>query len=106
MKAISEKTKLAIEITFLRSKQIEDFWILKEQYHSTIDSYKPFNLIKSATREFISNPNLKSNIIKGAIGLGTNYISKNIVNENSVNSVKRTLGRVIQFAFKKFIEKK
>ncbi|MFC6876872.1 hypothetical protein ACFQZF_10190 [Flavobacterium myungsuense] len=48
---------MAAEIAFLKNKQIEDFCILKEQYHITIDSFKTLNLIKSATREFMADPN-------------------------------------------------
>ena len=105
MKTISEKTKLAAEIAFLKNKKIEDFCILKEQYHITIDSFKTLNLIKSATREFMADPNLKSNIIKGAIGFGTNYISKNVLYQDSVNPIKRVLGRVLKFAWNNYIGK-
>ncbi len=105
MNKISEKTKLAAEIAFLKNKQREDFCVLKEQYHITIDSYKPFNLIKSATREFMANPDLKSNILNGAIGIGTNYISKNVLNEDSINPIKRVLGRVLKFAWNNYIGK-
>ena len=105
MKTISEKTKLETEIAFLKSKQAEDFLILKEQYHITIDSYKPFNLIKSVSREFMANPDLKTNLINGAIGFGTNYISKNVLNQDSINPIKRVLGRVLKFAWNNYIGK-
>ncbi len=101
-----EKTELKEKIAFLKSKQADDFVVLKQQYYATIDSFKPLNLIKSASQEFISSPNLKSNLINGAIGLGTNYLSKNLLNENSANPIKRVLGKVLKFALKNFIEKK
>ncbi len=106
MKNNNEKIELKEKIAFLKLKQAQDFVVLKQQYYATIDSFKPLNLIKSATQEFISSPDLKSNLINGAIGFGTNYLSKNILNENSANPIKRILGKVLKFALKNFIGKK
>ncbi len=105
MKNVNENIELKEKIAFLKNKQTEDFIILKQQYDLTVDSFKPMNLIKSATQYFISSPDLKSNLISGAIGLGTNYLTKNILNENSVNPVKRVLGKVLKFGLKKFVGK-
>jgi hypothetical protein len=105
MKKPNGKTELAAKIVFLKNKQTEDFWVLKEHYYNTVDSLKPINLIKSATQKFIANPNIKANLINGAIGFGTNYLSKNLLNENSANPIKRVLGKVLKFALKNFVEK-
>jgi hypothetical protein len=106
MKRSKEKIALEEKIAFLKEKQSEDFLALKQQYYTTVDSFKPLNLIKTATQDFILDPNLKSNLINGAIGFGTNYLSKNLLNENSVNPIKRVLGKVLKFALKNFIGKK
>ncbi|WP_310556919.1 hypothetical protein [Flavobacterium sp.] len=106
MKRINENIALKEKITFLKNKQEDDFLILKQQYYATIDSFKPLNLIKSATQEFISSPDLKANLINGAIGFGTSYLTKNLLNEDSVNPIKRVLGKVLKFALKNFVGKK
>ena len=106
MKNTDERIVLAGKIAFLKNKQAEDFLLLKDQYYSTVDSFKPLNLIKSATQEFISSSDLKSNLIKGAIGFGTSYLTKNLLNEDSANPIKRILGKVLKFALKNFVEKK
>lgn len=106
MKTTNQKTELEAKIAFLKGKQAADFVDLKQQYYATINSFKPLNLIKSATQEFISSPDLKSNLINGAIGFGTTYLTKNILNENSANPIKRVLGKVLKFALKNFIGKK
>ena len=90
----------------MKNKQAEDFLLLKNQYHTTIDSFKPINLIKSSIEEVITSPNLKTNLINGAIGLGTNYLTKNLFNDNSVNPLKQVLGKVLKFTLKNFIGKK
>jgi hypothetical protein len=106
MKTTIEKIELEAKIAFLKEKQAEDLLILKDQYRSTVDSFKPLNLIKSATQEFMASPNLKENLIKGAIGFGTSYLTKKVLNEDSPNPIKRVLGKVLKFALKNFIGKK
>lgn len=106
MKPINEKIALKEKIAFLKNKQAEDFLVLKDQYHTTIDSFKPVNLIKNSLQEVITSPDLKANLINGAIGLGTTYLTKNLFNDNSVNPIKRVLGKALKFALKNFIGKK
>ncbi|CAM4257252.1 hypothetical protein [Flavobacterium terrigena] len=106
MKTINQKRELEAKITLLRSKQAEDFINLKDQYHVTIDSFKPFNLIKNTLEDVITSPNIKANLINGALSLGSNYLTKNVLNEDSKNPIKRVLGKVLKFALKNFIEKK
>jgi hypothetical protein len=106
MKIIDEQIELKEKIAFLKGKQADDFMILKQQYYATVASFKPLNLIKSATQEFISSSDLKSNLINGVIGLGTTYLTKNLLNENSINPIKRVLGKVLKFAMKNFFGKK
>ncbi len=106
MKVINLKQELESKIIDLESRQSNQFNDLRSQYYETIESIKPLNLIKSATQSFIETPNLKANLINGAIGFGVNYISKKIINENSPNPVKRVLGKVFKFAIKNFIGKK
>ncbi len=105
MKKTNEKIELNQRIAFLKTKQAQDFLVLKEQYHTTIDSFKPMNLIKNSFQEMVNSPDLKSNLITGVIGLGTNYVSKNLLNENSINPIKRVLGKVLKFAIKNILKK-
>ena len=106
MKPINEKIELEQRIAFLKNKQVADFLALKNQYHATMDSFRPINLIKNSFQEAITSPGLKSSLINGAIGLGTTYLTKNLLNEDSANPIKRVLGKVLKFALKNFIEKK
>jgi hypothetical protein len=105
MKSIDPKAVLQQRIAVLKVRQIDDLINLKQQYTATVDSFKPLNLIKSASLEFISNPDLKSNLIKVALGFGGDYLSKNLLNENSTNPIKRVLGKFLKIALKKFVGK-
>jgi hypothetical protein len=105
MKTLSEKIILEAKIVTLRNKQAEDLLILKEIYYTTLDSLKPLNLIKSATVELITDPKLKSNLIIGTIGLGVNYFSNKLLNQNASNSIERVIEKVLKFGIK-FLSKK
>lgn len=103
MKSTNQNIALSEKIEYLKSKQSADLMVLKNQYFQTINSLKPINIIKTATYDFISSPNLKSTLINGIIGLGTQYLSKNFLNEYSANPIKRTLGRLFKFAVKNIV---
>ena len=106
MKTINQKSQLATKIAFLKSKQETDFSILKDQYHITIDSFKPINLIKNSLEEVITSPNLKMSLINGAISFSTNFLKHNVLNHSSKSPIKRIIGNVLKFAVNKFIERK
>ncbi len=106
MKTINQKSELEAKIALLKSKQATEFVNLKDQYHVTIESFKPFNLIKDSIGDVLMSPNLKANLISGAIGFGSNYLTRNVLNEDSRNPIKRVLGKVLKFAMKNFIERK
>lgn len=106
MKALNQKQQLESKILDLKSQQSNQFNDLRSQYYDTIESIKPLNLLKSATASFMSQPNLKSNLINGVIGFGVNYVSKKFINVNSANPAKRIFGKVLKFAINNFIGKK
>lgn len=94
------KSELANSIVILKIKQEEEFVLLKSQYFKSIESIKPINLMKFATQELVQLPNFKSNLFKIVIGIGANYFSKSLINENSPNLVKRILGQVFKVVSK------
>lgn len=106
MKTINQKAVLMERIVALQSKQTQDFEALKNQYQVTIDSFKPLNLIKNSILDVATTPNLKSYLISGAIGLGSDYLSKTFLNENDKNPIKRVIGKVVRFALKNIVGKK
>jgi hypothetical protein len=106
MKTINQKAQLATKIALLRNKKETDFLILKDQYHITIDSFKPINLIKNSIDDAISITNIKSSLLKGTVGFGMNYLSNNFLNPHSSNKKNTILGNVLKFVVKNFIGRK
>ena len=106
MKTINQKNQLSEKIAFLKNKQSRDFNILKEQYHITIDSFKPINLIKNSIEEAITSTSNKSSLLKGTIGFGVNYLTNNLFNPDSGSDKKSILNNVLKFVVKRFIKNK
>ncbi len=97
MKKLNPQEELEQRIAFLKVKRDQDLMLLKYQYSETIDSLKPTNIIKTAIVDYVTAPNLKTQLLFGAIGLAKNYVSKNLINKFSNNPVVRFLGKYITF---------
>lgn len=106
MKPINQKKQLATKIALLRSKQEKDFSHLKDQYHITIDSFKPINLIKNSIEDAITTPSITSSLIKGTVGFGIKYLTNNFLNLSSTNSKNTVLGNVLKFVVQNVIGRK
>lgn len=102
MKMTNQKAVLMERIIALQKQKDQDLQILKNQYQITIESFKPLNLIKTSVQEIVSAPNLSSNVIGGALGLGTKYLLKTFLNENDPNPIKKIAGKLVRLAIKRF----
>ncbi len=105
MRTISQKEVLEQRISYLKDKQENELLQLKAQYDTTLNSLRPVNLIKSSFQDVMDTPNLKSNLLIGAVGLGTNFVSKTLLNENSGHPVKRVIVKVLKFALSNFLKR-
>ena len=84
---IAEELKYAIDL-----KQ------LKDQFTAAYDSVRPINIVKSLFHEVTASPEIKSDFISNAIGLGTGFITKTLLLGFSNNPIKKALGTVFEFA--------
>lgn len=105
MKTRDEKAILMKRIIYLQNKQSFEFQELKQQFEMAYDSIKPANIIKSSIQSIIASPDIKSDIVNGAIGFGVNYLSKNLLNPESKNPIKKILGKGLRLIIKNFIDK-
>jgi len=79
--------------------------ILTDQYHSTSESLKPVNVIKSAFQKMVDSGGLADKIIGTSVGFGAGVLSKNILIGKSTNIFKRLLGTVIELAVTNVVSK-
>lgn len=103
MKQVTDTLKEAIALT--RYKQAQELKLLKAQFHLTLESLKPVNLIKSAFHKVTSSPEIKNNLVNDAIGLTTGYLSKKVLVGSTRNPIKKLFGVLLQFAIANVVAK-
>ena len=70
---------------------------MEDDFFVVIESLKPANLIRNAMGNIVATPNLVDNILSGALGLISGYLSKKIAIGGSGNIIKKLLGTILQF---------
>lgn len=106
MKKINQKLVLEAKIAYLKNKQTTDFTILKAQYHETIASFTPFNILKNSVESILTTPNLKVKLLSQALNLGATYLTKVGISTSSENPIQGILGKIILFGLNKITRKK
>jgi len=97
MENITTSAGLKEAIQILEFEQIGNGQRLEVDFYVAFDSLRPANLIKSTIFNIASSPNLIDNVLGGAIGLATGYLSKKIVVGASASILKKLLGSILQF---------
>lgn len=70
---------------------------LTEQFHATLESFKPINLLKTSLNKVVHSPGTVGNIIKSTVSLGIGLISKKILIGKSTGIAKKLFGDAIKF---------
>lgn len=66
-------------IAALEKKKVIQEAILKNQYHETVEHYRPKNLIKSAFKNVLEPGETGNTILKTVGGIGAGLLAKNLV---------------------------
>ena len=106
MKTTNQNDILTERITYLKNRQVHELQLLKQQYDITLNNLKPINLIKSTFQEFKSSTELKSNLINGAVGIGTNFLLSKVMVLSPKNPLKNILYNGIRYVANNFTKKK
>lgn len=106
MKTTNQNDILTERIRYLKNRQEHELQLLKQQYDITLNNLKPINLIKSTFQEFRSSTELKSNLINGAIGMGTNFLLSKVLVLSPRNPLKNILYNGIRYVANNFTKKK
>ena len=77
--SIKNAIDLDSAIADLEKKKIIQEAILKNQYHATIEHYKPKNLIKSAFKNVLEPGETGNTILKTVGGIGAGLLANNLV---------------------------
>jgi hypothetical protein len=105
MKKINQTEILKETIVLMKMKQADELVQLKDQYHYTIESLKPLNLIKNAFGQMATTSEFKGNILSNVIGISTGYLAKKVLLGSTHNPIKRILGTLLQFVITNVVTK-
>ncbi len=67
-------------------------------YKTTIESFKPLNIIKSGLKNLVGSTTIKDDIINSSIGIGAGLATKKLIVGSSGGFLKKILGGVVEFA--------
>lgn len=102
---INNAADLKAAIERLESKNLVQKNIITEQYHSTIESLKPMNLLKSSFSKVVRAPGLVENILNATVGLGAGFLSKKVLIGKSTSILKKLLGNAVEFGIAGLVTK-
>ncbi len=105
MKKIHKASELKDAILELEAKKIVSEEALKKQFHQTIESFKPGNILKNTVSEVTASPLFKHNILNLALGLGAGYLTKKVAVGRKAGLLARTVGTALQFGVTSLIAK-
>jgi hypothetical protein len=106
MKTKNETELLEELLIQLENKQKLELIILREQFRTTLEGFKPLNLIKGAWHEVSDSADVRSDLVGSVIGLATGYVTKKLVLGGTHNPFKKVIGTVLQFAIANLVAKK
>jgi len=98
MKRKNETDTLNEEIIRSQNKHAHELALLKEQLHTSYESLKPVNLIKSTFKEFTTSPDTKNDLFGNALSLGIGFVAMKVFVNSSHNRFRRVFGTLLQVA--------
>ena len=105
MKKIHKAEELKNAILELEAKKIVTEEALKRQFHETVETFKPSNILKNTVSEVSASPQFKNNLLNLALGLGAGYVTKKIATGKKAGLLAKTFGTALQFGVASLIAK-
>ena len=105
MKKIHRAEDLKDAILELEARKIVAEEALKKQFHETMLTFNPSNILKNTVSEVAASPQFKHNILNLALGLGAGLITNKIAIGKNAGLLARTIGTALQFGVTSLIVK-
>ncbi|MDX9946228.1 MAG: hypothetical protein RBS38_02600 [Bacteroidales bacterium] len=97
MQNINSIAELKNSIQSLEVEQTVKGKLLKEEFYTTVERFKPANLIANTLNSIEKSPYLIENILGAAMGLVTGFYSNKLIFNARGNKLKKLIGVVLQF---------
>lgn len=78
MQKITTSEGLKSAIQQLEYNQANEWPLLREQFITAYESFKPINIIKDTIKQAVTSPDIKANIVNAAIGLTSGFVAKKV----------------------------
>jgi hypothetical protein len=105
MKKIHKASELKDAIAELEAKKIVTEEALKRQFHETLETLKPANILKNTVTEVSASPQFRHNILNLLLGLGAGYVSRKIMVGKKTGLLAKSLGTALQFGVTSLVAK-
>jgi len=79
MQTLNSLQTLEVHIASLEHKQKEQKEAITAEVHDFMESLKPANMLRKLFRSVNESPDLKADMLKGAIGLGTGFLTNKLL---------------------------
>ena len=106
MQKIISESDLIDSIAQIEKILEEENSMLKAKIQVSLDSIRPFPIIRNTLRQLAASQEIKENIIKITAGLATVYISNRIFKSNSSHLFKNVLNSGLFYGITNFLTKK
>ena len=97
---------LEARIRELEKVQTRQMAELKISAIGIVESFSPSNMLKSALKDVVHSPDLRSTAINAVIGIGAGFLGKKLYVGNSRNVFKKIAGSAVQFLIANFVRNK
>ena len=97
---------LEARIRELEKVQTRQMAELKISAIEIVESFSPSNMLKSALKDVVHSPDLRSTAINAVIGIGAGFLGKKLYVGNSRNVFKKITGSAVQFLIANFVRNK
>lgn len=96
---MKNETEAVNKVIFvLQQKRVKELELINEHLHSTYESLRPINFIKSTVKEISSSSEIKKNFLGVVVGIGTGFLLKKLLVGNSRDPALIMVGSVLEFA--------
>jgi hypothetical protein len=96
MEKITSAKELKNAIQLLEIEHLRNTQLLKEQFHTSLEVFKPFSLFKKSESNSIASTFLIESVLIPAIGYIGGYMSKKIMMGSSANVFRKIAASIFQ----------
>lgn len=105
MKKITSLAELKESIILLEIQRDYEGQLVKEQFKTTYQNFRPANLIKNTFKDLVSAPDFKGNLVDIALSVAAGYVSKKVMVGSTINPIKQLLGTILQMGVTGMVSK-